>query len=81
MMEQNIPEPDGRQGPSNRQQSNERFFRSFEYECIYINEFEDPRTLSTGLAHDVQFYNEERPHRCEARPIQCRSHRIKPIAS
>jgi len=28
----------------------ERFFRSLKYECIYINEFEDPRALRKGLS-------------------------------
>lgn len=40
----------------------ERYFRSLKYECIYINEFEDPRALRRGIAAYVQFYNQERPH-------------------
>jgi putative transposase len=26
----------------------ERYFRSLKYECIYLNEFEDPRALRKG---------------------------------
>lgn len=61
----------------------ERFFRSLKYECIYINEFESPRALRQGIAHYVQFYNEERPHQSlgEARPIQFYSHNVNQIAS
>ncbi|PZE20311.1 IS3 family transposase [Paenibacillus xerothermodurans] len=61
----------------------ERFFRSLKYECIYINEFEDPRVLRQGIARYVQFYNEERPHQSlgEARPAQFYAHEIKQIAS
>jgi putative transposase len=33
----------------------ERYFRSLKYECIYINEFEDPRALRKGIARYVQF--------------------------
>lgn len=61
----------------------ERFFRSLKYECIYINEFEDPRALRQGIARYVQFYNEERPHQSlgEARPVQFYAHEIKQNAS
>lgn len=27
----------------------ERYFRSLKYECIYLNEFEDPRALRKGI--------------------------------
>lgn len=40
----------------------ERYFRSLKYECIYLNEFADPRALRKGIASYVQFYNKERPH-------------------
>lgn len=40
----------------------ERYFRSLKYECIYLNEFEDPRALRKGIAKYVQFYNQKRPH-------------------
>jgi len=61
----------------------ERFFRSLKYECIYINEFEDPRALRQGIARYVQFYNEERPHQSlgEARPVQFYAHEITQTAS
>nr|WP_237089007.1 IS3 family transposase [Paenibacillus larvae] len=35
----------------------EHYFRSPKYECIYLNEFEDPRALRKGIARYVQFYN------------------------
>ncbi len=35
----------------------ERYFRSLKYECIYLNEFENPRALRKGIASYVQFYN------------------------
>jgi len=38
----------------------ERYFRSLKYECIFLNEFEDPRALHKGIARYVQFYNQER---------------------
>lgn len=61
----------------------ERFFRSLKYECIYINEFEDPRALRQGIARYVQYYNEERPHQSlgEARPVQFYDHNVNQIAS
>ncbi len=61
----------------------ERFFRSLKYECIFLHEFENPRALRQGIAHYVQFYNEERPHQSlgEARPVQFYAHNDKQIAS
>jgi len=61
----------------------ERFFRSLKYECIYINEFENPRMLRQGIDRYVQFYNEERPHQSlgGAKPIQFYTHEAKQIAS
>ena len=61
----------------------ERFFRSLKYECIYINEFVDPRALRQGIVRYVQFYNEERPHQSlgEAPPEQFYAHDGKQIAS
>ncbi|WP_342771372.1 integrase core domain-containing protein [Paenibacillus sambharensis] len=45
-------------------------FRSLKYECIFLNEFEDPRALRKGIARYVQFYNQECPHQSlnEAKP-------------
>jgi putative transposase len=40
----------------------ERFFRALKYECIYLNEFENPRELRKGIAQYVNFYNADRPH-------------------
>jgi len=40
----------------------ERFFRSLKHECIYLNEFENPRALRKGIAQYMRFYNTERPH-------------------
>jgi putative transposase len=61
----------------------ERYFRSLKYECIYLNEYEDPRALRKGIAHYVQFYNEERPHQSlnEAKPNQVYAQAFVKIAS
>jgi putative transposase len=61
----------------------ERYFRSLKYECIYLNEFEDPRALRKGIARYVQFYNQERPHQSlnDAKPNQFYAHNIEKIAS
>ncbi len=57
----------------------ERYFRLLKYECIYLNEFEDPRALCKGIARYVQFYNQERPHQSlnEAKPDPFYAHFIK----
>lgn len=39
----------------------EQYFRSLKYECIYLNEFENPRALRKGIVRYVQFYNQECP--------------------
>ena len=61
----------------------ERYFRSLKYECIYLNEFEDPRALRKGIARYVQFYNTERPHASlkGAKPDQFYAHSTDKIAS
>lgn len=61
----------------------ERYFRSLKYECIYLNEYEDPRALRKGIARYVQFYNEERPHQSlnEAKPNQVYAKTYVKIAS
>ncbi len=61
----------------------ERYFRSLKYECIFLNEFEDPRALRKGIARYVQFYNQERPHASlgGAEPAQFYEHSIEKIAS
>ncbi|MCZ8520980.1 MULTISPECIES: IS3 family transposase [Paenibacillus] len=61
----------------------ERYFRSLKYECIFLNEFENPRALRKGIARYVQFYNEERPHQSldGAKPDQHYTHKIEQIAS
>lgn len=61
----------------------ERYFRSLKYECIYLNEFENPRALRKGIARYVQFYNQERPHQSldGAKPDQFYGHEIAKIAS
>ena len=43
----------------------ERWFRNLKCECIYINEFESPRALRTGISAYVQEYSNERPHRSQ----------------
>jgi putative transposase len=40
----------------------ERFFRSFKYELIYLNEFVSPRALRKGINLYMAFYNYDRPH-------------------
>jgi putative transposase len=61
----------------------ERWFRSLKYECIYLNEFENPRALRKGIVRYVQFYNAERPHQSlsEARPVQFYAHQVEQTAS
>lgn len=61
----------------------ERYFRSLKYECIYLNEFEDPRALRKGIARYVQFYNQERPHQSlnGDKPDQFYAYSIEQIAS
>lgn len=34
----------------------ERFFRALKYECIYLNEFENPRELRKGITEYIGFY-------------------------
>jgi putative transposase len=61
----------------------ERYFRSLKYECIFLNEFEDPRALRKGITRYVHFYNNERPHKSlnGAKPYQFYSHSSTKIAS
>lgn len=61
----------------------ERYFRSLKYECIFLNEYEDPRALRKGIAQYVQFYNKERPHKSldGAKPDQFYAHSMQKIAS
>lgn len=61
----------------------ERYFRALKYECIYLNEFENPRALRQGIDRYVQFYNEERPHQSlnDAKPAQFYVHALEKIAS
>ena len=40
----------------------ERLWWSLKYECVYINEFDDVRSLKCGLAKWISFYNAQRPH-------------------
>ena len=40
----------------------ERFFRDLKYECLYLNEFQNPRELRKGIRRYVSFYNTDRPH-------------------
>ncbi|MFI2859368.1 IS3 family transposase [Paenibacillus sp. JSM ZJ436] len=61
----------------------ERYFRSLKYECIFLNEFENPRALRKGIARYVHFYNHERPHASleGAKPAQFYTHSVEQIAS
>lgn len=40
----------------------ERFFRTLKYENIYLNEYENPKSLRRGLNQYMGFYNEQRLH-------------------
>lgn len=40
----------------------ERFFRTLQYENIYLNEYETPKSLRRGLNQYIRFYNEQRLH-------------------
>ena len=40
----------------------ERLWWSLKYECVYINEFENVRSLKRGLAEWISFYNSKRTH-------------------
>lgn len=40
----------------------ERWFRTLKYEWVYINEYDSPRELRTGIAGFIQDYNEMRLH-------------------
>ena len=40
----------------------ERFFRTLKYENIYLNEYENPKSLRRGLNQYIRFYNEQRLH-------------------
>jgi putative transposase len=61
----------------------ERYFRSLKYECIFLNEFDNPRALRKGIDRYVQFYNHERPHQSlnYAKPTQFYAHSITEKAS
>lgn len=73
---------DGR-GRATDNSRTERFFRSLKYECIYLNEFENPRELRKGIARYVQFYNYERPHQSlnDCKPFQYYEHIIERVVS
>ena len=40
----------------------ERLWRSLKYEEIYLNDYESPLELHTGIDRYFRFYNQERPH-------------------
>ena len=40
----------------------ERLWRSVKYENVYLNDYETPREVESGLASYFEFYNDERPH-------------------
>ena len=40
----------------------ERWFRSLKTEYVYINEYNSPRALGTGIRDYIKEYNELRPH-------------------
>ncbi len=54
----------------------ERLWWPLKYECIYINEFEDGKTLRKGLGAWIDFYNTRRGHsslnnRTPIKPLNC----------
>ncbi len=40
----------------------ERFWRTVKYEDLYLQEYDSPRAVRTGLRHYITKYNQERPH-------------------
>jgi putative transposase len=60
----------------------ESYFRSLKYECIFLNEFDNPRALRKGIDR-CQFYNQERPHQSlnDAKPDQFYVHSVTAKAS
>lgn len=40
----------------------ERFFRTIKYENIYLNEYQTPKAVRTGVNEYITFYNQERLH-------------------
>lgn len=40
----------------------ERLWRSVKYENVYLNDYETPREVESGLTSYFEFYNGERPH-------------------
>lgn len=40
----------------------ERFWRSFKYECVYLQEFEDGKNMRQSIARWINHYNQDRPH-------------------
>ena len=40
----------------------ERLWRSFKYECVYLNAFDSIRDAADGLGYWIRCYNVERPH-------------------
>lgn len=39
-----------------------RLWRSLEYECVYLNAFENGSELRAGLGRWISYYNGRRPH-------------------
>jgi putative transposase len=40
----------------------ERFWRSLNYEAVYLNDYQSVREATQGMAQSMNFYNPERPH-------------------
>jgi putative transposase len=40
----------------------ERFWRSFKYEKLYLNDYNSVKELKSGITEYIEFYNNERPH-------------------
>lgn len=43
-------------------QSIERFFRSFKWEKLYLEEYENSHQLKKIIQEYIEYYNNERPH-------------------
>jgi len=60
----------------------ERWFRSLKCDCIYINEFDSPKSLRRGIAGYIEEYNNDRPHSAHGGDYPAEVfHRITSIAT
>jgi putative transposase len=57
----------------------ERLWRSVKYECVYLQEWENVRTLRDALGQYFHLYNYERPHQALAKQTPYMVHYGKTI--